>query len=256
MFSLKEKLKHGENLYGPFWKTSACALVEILGNVGFDFFIIDMEHGPHSLETVEMLIRAGNISNVAPIVRVPENTENAILKPLDGGASGILVPHVSTKTEAQKVVSASKFYPIGERGIDIYARSANYGIIPKEKYLLEANEKMLVAIQIEGLEGVRGLKDILEVEGIDVVFIGPYDLSQSVGIPGQVDHPELISKMEKMVRLIRDAGIVAATYVDDPQTAKRWTDLGIQFISILVDVVIFHQGCQSLREKLKGKTDS
>lgn len=251
MRSFKDKLKHEENVFGPFWKTCSSALVEVLGNAGFDFFIIDMEHGPHSVETVETLIRAANISGVAPIVRVPENTESAILRPLDGGAAGILVPHVSTKTEAKKAVLASKFFPIGERGMDIYARSARYGRIPKEEYLAEANEKTVVVLQIEGLEGVKSLGDILEVEGIDVVFIGPYDLSQSMGIPGEVGHPKLISEMERMVKLIRTAGIAAGTYVDDPETAKRWTDLGIQFISILVDVVIFHRGCRDLMKELK-----
>lgn len=251
MFSLKEKLKHGENVYGPFWRTSACALVEILGNVGFDFFVIDMEHGPHSVETVGMLIRVANMSRVAPIVRVPENTKSAISRALDRGATGILVPHVSTKAETQKVVSASKFFPNGERGMDIHGRPANYGMVSKEQYLSEANQNTLVAIQIENLQGVKGLKDILEVKGIDVIFIGPYDLSQSMGIPGQVSHPELISEMEKMVKLIRGAGTVAGIYVDDPQTAKRWTDLGVQFISILIDVLIFYQGCKSLLEKLK-----
>lgn len=251
MLSFKDKLKSGKNVFGPFWKTSSGALVEVLGNAGFDFLIIDMEHGPHSVESVETLVRAANISGVTPIVRVPENTESAILRPLDRGASGVLVPHVSSGDEARKAILASRFHPIGERGMDIYARSAGYGKIPKEEYLTKANQETVVAIQIEGLEGVRSLEDILKVKGIDVVFIGPYDLSQSMGFPGEVDRPELISEMERMVKLVRAAGMAVGTYVDDPETAKKWTSLGIQFISILVDVVIFHRGCRDLMKELR-----
>ncbi|HHV63143.1 MAG TPA: HpcH/HpaI aldolase/citrate lyase family protein [Firmicutes bacterium] len=248
---VKDRIRAGETVYGPFLKCSAPQLVEVMGNAGFDFVLIDMEHGPHTTETVEGLIRAATVANFDAIIRVPENRENAILKALDGGAHGILVPHVSGPEEARQVVAAAKFAPEGERGMDIYARSSGFGEIPKGDYLRQANETTLVAIQIEGAEGVRNLGDILDVSGIDVIFVGPYDLSQSLGIPGQIDHPELVAKVKEIVGLARGAGKAVGIYVDTPEAARRWRALGVRFIAISVDVAIFDQACRRMVADLK-----
>ena len=249
--TIKDKLKRGEYVIGPFMKSRDPAMVEIVGLSGFDFAILDMEHSALSIESVEDLIRMTEVRGIDSIVRVPEISESAISGPLDAGASGVLVPHVDTKRQAEEVVFLSKFSPLGERGMDVFARAADYSHVPKDVYLNEANRKTLLIIQIEGKKGVENLDDILSVKGLDTIFVGPYDLSQSLGVPGEIDHPRVIEKIKQVVGKVRKAGLSLGIYVDDAETAKRWIDLGVQFIALLVDMVIFFQACRSLLAPLK-----
>jgi len=249
--SIKERLKKGEFVVGPFMKSRDSAMVEIVGLAGFDFAILDMEHSALSIESVEDLIRMAQVRGIDSIVRVPEISESAISRPLDAGASGVLVPHVDTRKQAEDVVFLSKFSPLGERGMDVYARAADYSRLAKDIYLKQANKQTLLIIQIEGKKGVENLDDILMVKGLDAIFVGPYDLSQSLGVPGEIDHPRVIEKIKEVVGKVKKAGLSLGIYVDDVKTAKRWIDLGVQFIALLVDTVIFLQACQSLVSGLK-----
>ena len=249
--SIKERLKKGEFVVGPFMKSRDPAMVEIVGLAGFDFAILDMEHSALSIESVEDLIRMAQVRGIDSIVRVPEISESAISRPLDAGASGVLVPHVDTRKQAENVVFLSKFSPLGEKGMDVYARAADYSRLAKDIYLKEANRQTLLIIQIEGKKGVENLDDILMVKGLDAIFVGPYDLSQSLGVPGEIDHPRVIEKIKEVVGKVKKAGLSLGIYVDDVKTAKRWIDLGVQFIALLVDTVIFLQACQSLVSGLK-----
>jgi len=248
---IKEKLKGGGFVVGPFMKSRDPAMVEIVGLAGFDFAILDMEHSALSIESMEDLIRMAGMRGIDSIVRVPEISESAISGPLDAGASGVLVPHVDTKEQAEEVVFLSKFSPLGERGMDVFARAADYSHLPKEIYLEEANRRTLLILQIEGKKGVENLDDILLVKGLDTIFVGPYDLSQSLGVPGEIDHPKVTEKIKEVVGKVRKAGLSLGIYVDDVETAKRWINLGVQFIALLVDVVIFFQACRSLVAPLK-----
>jgi len=249
--SIKERLKKGEFVVGPFMKSRDPAMVEIVGLAGFDFAILDMEHSALSIESVEDLIRMAQVRGIDSIVRVAEISESAISGPLDAGASGLLVPHVDTRKQAEEVVFLSKFSPLGERGMDVYARAADYSRLAKDIYLKQANRQTLLIIQIEGKKGVENLDDILMVKGLDAIFVGPYDLSQSLGVPGEIDHPRVIEKTKEVVGKVKKAGLSLGIYVDDVQTAKRWIDLGVQFIALLVDTVIFLQACQSLVAALR-----
>ncbi|MEE9315963.1 MAG: aldolase/citrate lyase family protein [bacterium] len=248
---IKEKMKGGEFVVGPFMKSRDPAMVEIVGIAGFDFAIFDMEHSALSIESVEDLIRMAEIRGIDSIVRVPEISESAISGPLDAGASGVLVPHVDTRKQAEEVVFLSKFSPLGERGMDVFARAADYSHLPKEKYLKQANRKTLLIVQIEGKKGVENLDDILLVKGLDTIFVGPYDLSQSLGVPGEINHPKVMEKIKQVVGKVRKAGLSLGIYVDDVETAKKWIDLGVQFIALLVDTVIFFRACRSLIAPLK-----
>jgi len=249
--SVKEKLRKGEIVVGPFMKSRDPALVEIVGVAGFDFAILDMEHSALSIESVEDLIRMAGLRRIDSIVRVPEISESAISRPLDAGASGLLVPHVEMKKQAEEVVFLSKFSPLGERGMDVYARAADYSHLAKEIYLSEANRNTLLIIQIEGKKGVENLDGILTVKGLDVIFVGPYDLSQSLGVPGEIGHPKVTEKIRQVVGKVRKAGLSLGIYVDDVDTAKRWIGLGVQFIAIQVDLVLFLQACRSLVASLR-----
>lgn len=248
---LKDKMRQGDFCVGPFLKAGSPALIEVMGYAGLDFVLLDMEHGPQSYESLEHQILAAERVGIAPIVRVETITESAIIRPLDKGAAGLLVPHVDSGEMAQRVVQFSRFAPQGERGMDIYARAAQYGHLPKQEYLRKANEDSFLALQIEGLEGMHNLDAILAVPGSDVIFVGPYDLSQSLGLPGQIDHPEVIRTVEQIVTKVRQGGRHVGIYVDNVETARKWIRLGVQFIALSVDTAIYYQACKRLMAALR-----
>lgn len=243
--NLKRVLREGRVVLGPFMKLSNPALVEIMGHAGFNFVIIDTEHAPLNFETVENLIRAAELVDIAPIVRVTENDSALILRALDVGALGVEVPHISKKEDAMKAVRAVKFAPEGERGVCPFVRAAEYSSLDRYEYFKRANEETMVIIHIEGLEGIRNLEDILTVKGLDVIFIGPYDLSQSLGMLGQVDHPLVINKMKEVIAKAKEK-VAVGTFVDDVKAAKKWINAGVQYISYSVDVGIFYDACERI----------
>jgi len=169
------------------------------------------------------------------------------------GAEGILVPHISTPEDAIAAVKASLFAPEGERGVCCSVRSASYSHLDKYTYFKNSNENTVVILFIEGEEGIGNLDEILKVNGIGAIFIGPYDLSQSMGVPGEVDHPRVIEKVEEVVNRARNAGLAVGTYVDDVLSASRWMGLGVQYIAYSVDVGIIYNASKAIVEDFKQK---
>jgi 4-hydroxy-2-oxoheptanedioate aldolase len=255
MNTLKQKLEKGEMALGPFMKFSDPAAVEIAGLAGFDFVIIDMEHGPISYERAQDLIRAAELRNITPVIRVPENTEIYIQRALDIGAKAVQVPQVSTVKDAEAVAKSSRFFPEGARGACRYVKAANYSSTPKAEYFSQANNEVLTIIHIEGLEGISNLPEIVKVPGIDIIFLGPYDLSQSCGVPGQVDHPEVVLKMTEAVELARKQGKMVGTFVESPESAAKWFKLGVQYLSYSVDVGIYLTACADIVVKSKAAVE-
>ena len=233
---LKKRLYQGELAVGPFLKITDPAIVEIAAYAGFDYVIIDSEHGPISMESAQNMIRAAGAAGITPIIRVLKNEPELILRALDIGAHGVQVPEVNTREQAEKLVEASRYYPQGSRGVCRFVRAAQYSKQPKDEYFRSANETVTVIAHLEGVEGISNLDAILEVEGIDVLFIGPYDLSQSMGIPGQIDHPDLIENMISIVQRAEAKGKIIGTFVETPQAAREWAERGVKYISYSVDV--------------------
>lgn len=249
---LKKNLQSGKVVIGPFLKLADPAIVEIAGLAGFDFVIIDTEHAPISFETAQNLIRSAEIAGITPIIRVSENDPALILRSLDIGAQGVQVPQVSTKDDAVKTVEAAKFFPQGSRGVCRFVRSAGYSSKNQNEYFKISNQETMVIVHIEGVEGINNLSEILTVKGLDIIFLGPYDLSQSCGVPGQVNHPIVIEKMEKSVNLSKKMNVAVGTFVDNIESAKKWLALGVQYISFSVDVGIFFNACSNIVKSLRG----
>ncbi len=245
----KKKLSDGETVFGPFMKTSDAAFVEIAGHAGFDFVILDMEHAPFTYANLQSLVMAAELSGTLPVVRAQNSSDIFISKALDIGALAVQVPHIINAAEAESSISAAKFYPSGQRGMDPFVRAASYSSIPRDTYFSQANET-LVILQLEGKEAIDNLDEIMDVAGVDILFIGPYDLSQSMGVPGQVSHPSVTRHMETIVTRARDRGIVVGTFTDTLDSARMWKDAGIQYISYAVDVAIFSDACQELHKQL------
>ncbi|NLL61814.1 MAG: aldolase [Candidatus Atribacteria bacterium] len=253
---LKDALKNGKTVFGPFLKFTDPAVVEIMGFAGFDFVIIDQEHGPISIETAQNMIRAAESVNISPIIRVAKNDESLILRALDIGAQGVEIPQINCKDDAILAVNSVKYSPQGCRGVCRYVRAANYSSMDRFKYFESANKDTMIIIHIEGVKGISNLDEILSVPGIDVVFIGPYDLSQSLGIPGKVHDPIVEEKMQEVILKCRQQKVGVGTFTDDVQTAKKWVSLGVQYMSFSVDVGILYDACCSLRDNLNLKNSS
>lgn len=250
---VKEKLHDGGKVMGPFVKICDPAAVEIAGLAGFDFVIIDAEHGPISIESAQNLVRAAECVGITPIIRIVENRPSRVLRALDIGAGGVEVPHISSREAAQRLVGASKFAPEGDRGVCRFVRAARYSSRERQEYFRGANEETILIAHLEGVEAIENLDEILAVEGLDILFIGPYDLSQSMGVSGQVDHPRVVEKMEEVVKRSRDARRFVGTFVDDVRTAERWMDAGVQYISFSVDTGILHNAYAGIVQALASR---
>lgn len=244
--TLKKRIEQGNILLGPFMKLPSPAVVEIMGLAGFDYVIIDCEHGPLNMVEAENMIRAAKICGMGSVVRVTENNATMISRALDIGADAVQVPQVSNRRDAESVVRAAKFSPLGERGVCRYVRAAGYTSLSKKEYFAKANKETMVIIHIEGQEGLDNINEILEVEGIDIIFIGPYDLSQSLGVTGEVNNPLVEEKMREVIEKSQKKGKWVGTFVDDLDSANKWRKLGVKYISYAVDVGIIYDAAKKV----------
>jgi len=236
---------------GTFSKTCDPAFIEIMGHAGLDYVIIDLEHGPNTVQTAQNLIRAAQVSGVFPIVRVKENCESVMGEALDIGAGGLQIPQITNKAEAEAVIARVKFYPDGHRGVCRFVRAADYSAKDRFEYFAEANAAVII-LQIEGKAGIENIDEILGVKGVDAVFIGPYDLSQSLGLTGRVEHPAVEEKMLEIVKKCGEKNITVGTFADTPANAAKWLKNGVRYIAYSVDVGIFCEAVRDLAGRLKN----
>ncbi|MCX5820475.1 MAG: aldolase/citrate lyase family protein [Deltaproteobacteria bacterium] len=249
---LKLRLKNGECLYGPFVRTVDPVVTEIMGYAGFDFVILDTEHGPMNVHQAENLVRAAKLSGAAPVIRIRENSDTMITRALDTGASGVQIPQVNTVESAKYAVESTKFFPKGNRGVCKFTRNAEYSHIPRKEYFQKSNDSTLVVIQIEGMEGVRNIDRILEVPDIDVLFLGPYDLSQSLGLTGQVTHPKVLSVIEEITKKARDKNVTVGSFADKKETILMHKNMGVQYLSYLIDTGLIYEAAKNEVESLRN----
>jgi 2-keto-3-deoxy-L-rhamnonate aldolase RhmA len=227
--TLKNKLESGEAVFGVMITFPSAPVVEMLGHLGFDWVLLDNEHGSITVDNVEDLVRAADLTGIAPIVRPVANRPEIIAPFLDRGAWGVQVPHVNTAKEARESVDAVKYYPEGHRGIFSRSRPADYGFAGSTvDYVQTANANTLVCLMLEEVEAIENLGDLVRVDGVNVYFIGSGDLSQSMGYPGQQTHPEVQAQMEKGVKIIRDAGRIVGVSCPDSLVPK-FLNLGVQY---------------------------
>lgn len=231
--SFRDRLLDGETVIGPFQMIDSPAVAEIAGLAGYDFTILDQEHGPLTAETTLGLCAAAERGGASPVVRVRANDPPEIQRALDVGADAVEIPQIESLADAEAAVAAARFAPLGERGLSPYVRAGGYKGGPE--YTDKQNEHVTVIVHVEGQAGVEAYDDIVAVDGLDVVFLGPYDLSQSLGIPGQVHDDRVTEQMEDLCDRAAAAGTVVGTYADDPAMANRWIEAGAQFVALYVD---------------------
>jgi 4-hydroxy-2-oxoheptanedioate aldolase len=250
--TFRERLQGGETTVGTFQIIDSPMVSEAIGLSGMDFTIIDQEHGPLTAESAVAMCAAAEQGGAAPIVRVRENTEGEIQRALDVGAAGVQIPQVETREDAEAAANAARFRPIGNRGLSPYTRAAGY--TGGDDYTDRQNEEVTVIIHIEGERGVENVDEIMAVEGIDVLFLGPYDMSQSIGIPGQVRDERVEDLMDEVCERAAEAGKIVGTFADDPAMARRWIDVGVQYVAHYEDAPTLLNALSDIREDIEGGT--
>ena len=236
-------------MLGIFSKTTDSSFVEAIGIAGFDFVIIDQEHGPSSRETLYNHVRAAKAANIMSIIRVAENNHNLIGSALDANVLGVQVPNIATLQDAKNAISAARFFPYGNRGVCRFVSAASYGEMDKAEYFKNSNSHLLI-LQVEGVEGISNLPEILGLKGFDILFIGPYDLSQSLGCSGQISHPKVLKEILKIKKLAKDYDIQLGSFADSPETYSFLVENDFQYIAYSVDVQIFISGLKNTKRLL------
>lgn len=242
---VKAALRAGRPQLGTFAKFADPAAVEIVALAGFDFIVVDREHTQFGDETMVNLIRAAALHGLTPTVRVRENNPAAILHALDAGAMGVQVPQVNSGAQARAVIDAVKYPPLGKRGYAATQRSAAYGFCDPASYAAQSNAETLVTVYCETKEAVEALDDILALPEIDVVFLGPADLSASYGVIGQTRHPRVQQAIDLAIEKTRAAGKAVGTVCKDAAGAKALVARGVTYLALDSDQGLLGQLAQS-----------
>lgn len=244
------QINAGEQPIGTLITIDSAEVAEIMSMIGFDWLFLDMEHGNLSLQSVQQMSEAiGN--RCATFVRIPKNDGMWIAKVLDIGCEGIIVPHVNTAAEAASVVQAAKYPPIGKRGAGI-SRAHGYGL-NFGAYMQTANEETAVIIQIEDIEAVRNLDAILEVEGVSGVLIGPYDLSGSMNMLGEVNHPEVQAQIKIIKQKCHEAAMPYGIFVMHAEAAQLELAAGCSFVAVGLDSAMLIKQAKQALQICKGE---
>ena len=232
--TLKGRLTQGQATYGTWLGLEAPAVAEVLARIGFDWIIIDTEHAPLNASQVERILMAFSGSETLPIVRVAWNDLVLIKLMLDVGAGGIMVPMVNSAQEAVRAVAACKYPPQGIRGVGP-RRASGYGRRFQE-YLERANEETLVIAQIESLSAVENLEEIISVEGLDAILVGPADLTASLGLLPRLDHPQVQATIERVLDICKRHRFPFGLAAADAQAARHWAAMGGQLMALGEDL--------------------
>ena len=228
---VRQKLNAGEVVIGCFVGFPSPEVVELCGHSGYDFVLIDAEHGAITPASAYHMVLAAEATGTVPLIRVPHNEPSIILRYMDIGAAGVMVPQINSAAEARAVVQAVKYHPQGNRGL-APTRAASYGFgATLSEYTEISNRETIVIAQIENIVGVEKVPEILDVPGIDVLLIGPSDLAQSLGYPGQLGHPEVLEAIERICEMCQGSDVALGTIAADAQTTNRLIERGFRMIT-------------------------
>lgn len=248
MRDIKKALSDGEVLIGPFSVSASPTLVETIGYAGFDFVLIDCEHAATSPFGTELegLVRAAYAADIAPIVRVTRNDRGQILKALNFGARAVVVPHVNTREEAEQMVSAAHYAPLGRRSCAPPVRAARHGFVDWSTHYRRSVEDTLVFPLVEEVEAIENAEEIAAVEGMGGLFFGPFDLAVSMGYPEAVFDPSIHEHRTTIYEIAKSQGIPVADLAWDVESATEFIKLGAQLIALGTDLTMFANGCREL----------
>ena len=251
--NLKERLKKRELTIGSWITIGHTVVAEIMAKAGYDWLTVDMEHSAITMDIAQDLIRVIELCGVVPLVRVGENDPNLIKRVMDAGAHGVIVPMVNSKDDAEKAVASVQYPPKGFRGVGL-ARAQKYGA-DFEGYKKWNEQESVVIVQIEHIKAVENLESILSVPGVDGFLIGPYDLSGSLGVPGQFDHPKVISALARVREVSEQMNAVSGFHVIPPDVKALQDKIeeNYKFIAYSLDILFLGEQAGNYRAALQER---
>jgi 4-hydroxy-2-oxoheptanedioate aldolase len=244
--------KERDVAYGTFVQINSPENCEVAARSGLDFVIVDMEHGSFGIDSCVNLIRAVEVGGAAPFVRVPESSRTTVLKVLDAGAAGIIVPNVESAAQLREVIAATRYAPRGTRGACPCVRSTGHGILDWDAAVQWAEKNVMVIALVETKAGVDNFEEIVSVEGLSGVGVGQFDLSMSLGYAGQHKHPDVIRKQRELNQLALAKGVevMGAIFDVDPQAVRasvdHWRTQGARFLALTGDRFVLADAYRSL----------
>lgn len=249
--TFKQKLAEKDPLFGPLITLPSAETAEVIAGAGFDWLFIDCEHGNIDVAGVQKILQTVG-SSCHCIARTPLNDEIWIKRLLDTGVEGIIVPQVNSAEEVRRAVSYCKYPPEGKRSVGL-ARAHGYGAGFKD-YVERANRDVAVIIQVEHIEGVRNIGSIVNEPGVDCIFIGPYDLSASMGMTGQVQSPEVQEAIHTVVKVCKDKGMPMGIFGVNADAVIPWMEKGFTLIASSTDTVLLGSAAGRMLKHLRGET--
>ena len=227
--NLKKRLRNGESILGTMITVfDSPEIAKILKVCGFDYFVIDCEHGPFDYSSVANILTVAREAGIPGIVRIPEVKREVVLKYMEMGAAGLLLPNTDTAEQAQLLVNYAKYSPVGNRGVSLLRSHTGFEPVGNAvEYMNRINEETVLMVQIESVEGVRNVAAMLDIEGIDAAFIGPSDLSQSMGIMGQLGHPDFIAALDSIIQAAKERGKYSGTHLMSIDALAPWIAKGM-----------------------------
>lgn len=249
--TLRERVRAGDRLLGLIFKMPAPFVVEMAAHAGFDLVVLDGEHGGDDTEALEHHIRAAEGAGIPALVRIGARTPIDVLRALDAGAAGIIAPHVVDASTAQEVVCDAHYPPIGRRGLATSTRAGKHGFVPLREHVERAARDTTVIVQIEDEEALPRVGDIAGVPRVDMVFIGPTDLSLSLGHPGDLEHPDVRGAIDGIIADVQAAGgVQLGAFARNERDAQTWLGRGVSLV-LFSPTILFGQRLSQVVDALR-----
>ena len=252
---IRGQVREGRPVLGTFYEPGGIAAAECLGIAGLDFMIVDTEHGPYDVESALSAITAAEHRGCTPLVRVKDVSRASVLKMLDVGAKGLIVPDVQTVEEVEKLVEYAKYYPLGRRGF-APTLASGYGFDREagdvEAFFGLCNRETLLIPQCETLGALEHIEEIAGMDGVDGIFVGPYDLSVALGKPAQMDDPRLVRSIERVLAACRAHGKISMIYAGDAAKTVGFFRQGFDCVACGMDSILLIQAAKTLKADVEG----
>lgn len=247
---LKEKISRNEAVFGTWCEIPTPYSINIIASAGMDFVILDMEHGVMEYELIQNMVFAAHCEDCGVIVRVPDISEAYILRALDTGADGIIIPHVECLQDIQRVVKFSKYPPKGEKGFNPYTKAGGYTKVKKD-FFEKHNSNLLIGAILEGKQAFQEIEEIVSEEDIDILYIGQYDLSVALGIPGDVNNSLVTDMLEKAINVAERNHKYTGCMVHGAKEAQDMIKLGVKFVVYKVDSGVLFDAYKGFRNEVE-----
>ncbi|TCP38749.1 HpcH/HpaI aldolase family protein [Rhodovulum marinum] len=247
-YQFKARLRAGRQQIGIWNAIPSPIIAETLAASGYDWILIDTEHGPMEVtDALSSLQATAGYPDCAPVVRVAINDWVLIKRHLDQGAQTLMIPYVQSRADAEAAVRAMRYPPRGVRGVAGVTRASRFGLIAD--YIARAEEELCLIVQVETRDALERLEEIATADGVDAVFIGPADLAASMGYPGNADHPKVVAAIEGAIERLKTVGLPSGILTLDPDFAQHSMKLGTRFTALTIDVALLARGAAALRAR-------